>query len=291
MEMLAKGYGIIEAPVWLPDRGLLFSDVIFGGVFCLTENGDVEEVFAHRRGVGGMSVHTAGGMVVSGRNISYKPFDGGATITLLEGNEDLGLLGFNDITTDAQGRIYAGGVASSPFIDEVDLLDPGDLYMIDLDGSARKVGSGVLLSNGLGFSPDGKTLYHTDSRRDAVYCYSVNDDGTLGPKTMFVGQDSFPKGELPDGLAVSEDGAVWVAVAEEGYGLAVFNADGSLREHIEIPLPMCTSVCFGGPDLRDLYIVSGSEGVEGEKEGAIFRIRTEVAGLPVAPARVALPGS
>ena len=51
---------------------------------------------------------------------------------------------------------------------------------------------------------------------------------------------------------------------------------------------MCTSVCFGGADLRDLYIVSGSEGLEGDKRGAVFKVRTDVAGLPVAPARVTL---
>ena len=62
-----------------------------------------------------------------------------------------------------------------------------------------------------------------------------------------------------------------------------------LREHIEIPHPMCTSVCFGGDDLRDLYIVSGSEGLEGDKRGGVFKVRTDVAGLAVPPARVALP--
>ena len=59
-----------------------------------------------------------------------------------------------------------------------------------------------------------------------------------------------------------------------------------MREIIEIPHPMCTSVCFGGEDLKDLYIVSGSEGLEGEARGGVFRIRTTVSGLTVPLARV-----
>ena len=159
-----------------------------------------------------------------------------------------------------------------------------NLYLIDLDGSTRVVGEDVRLTNGLGFSPDGKTLYHSDSLRRAVCCYSVEADGSLGPKQTFVTTE---KG-VPDGLVVSEDGAVWVALAGGGKGVAVFNADGSQREHIEIPHPMCTSVCFGGDDLQDLYIVSGSEGLEGDRSGGVFKVRTEVAGLSVPDARVAL---
>src|SRR3954470_14467574 len=84
MQALAKGYGLIEGPVWDPQRGLLFSDVLFGGVYALSRSGSVSTLFEHRRGIGGMALHTAGGLVVSGRNVSYKPFDGGPTVTLLD---------------------------------------------------------------------------------------------------------------------------------------------------------------------------------------------------------------
>ncbi len=92
----------------------------------------------------------------------------------------------------------------------------------------------------------------------------------------------------PDGLAVSSDGAVWVALAGGGHGVAVYEPSGRQREFIEIPLPMCTSVCFGGEDLKDLYIVSGSAGAGSDRAGAVFRERVDVAGLALAPARVRL---
>ncbi|NKB99226.1 MAG: hypothetical protein GKR90_12135 [Pseudomonadales bacterium] len=281
MDALTEGYGLIEGPVWDPDRGLIFSDVLAGGVFCLAANGTVAEVFAHRKGIGGMSLHSNNGMVVSGRNISFKSFDGGDTVMLLDRNEDGGLVGFNDITTDAVGRVYAGGLGSSPVFEDGREQSAENLYLIDLDGSARVVAEDVRLTNGLGFSPDGKTLYHSDSIRRAVCCYAVEQDGTLGPKDTFVETE---RGS-PDGLVVSEDGAVWVALAG-GDGVGVYNADGTLREYIDIPHPMCTSVCFGGSDLRDLYIVSGSNGLEGDRRGGVFVVRTDVAGLPVPDAQI-----
>ena len=283
MEQLAQGYGLIEGPVWEDGKGLLHSDVLFGGVFRLNLDGIVETVFEHRRGIGGMALHEAGGLIVSGRNLSFKPFSGGATVTVLEQDESAGVVGFNDLATDADGRIYAGALGASPVFDDGREPRAGDLYLVDLDGSARVVALDVQLTNGLGFSPDGTTLYHSDSRRQTVFCYSVAADGSLGEKRPFVKTD----GGSPDGLAVSEDGAVWVALAG-GSGVGVYSASGAQQDLIEIPQPMCTSLCFGGADRRDLYIVSGSEGSQSDRAGAVYRTRTSVAGLPVANARTRL---
>ena len=281
MDKLTEGYGLIEGPVWHNERGLFFSDVKAGGVYSVTLDGVVTIAFEHRRGIGGMALHASGdGMIVSGRNVAYKPFDGGPTIELLAQSTGNPAVGFNDITTDSIGRVYAGELGGSPF--DATRGTPGDLWMIDTDGSNTVVGHDVLLTNGLGFSPDGRTLYHSDSLRAAVMKYDVHDDGTLGPKQHF----AYMVRGHPDGLVVSEDGAVWVALASGGSGVGVYNADGTHRAHIEIPMPMCTSVCFGGPDLRQLYIVSGSDGASSDRAGAVFVTNTEVNGLPVAPATV-----
>ena len=281
MELITDGYGLIEGPVWMEAEGLFFSDVIFGGVYCLKMNGEVVPVFPHRKGIGGMAPHISGGLVVSGRNVSFKPFNGGETTMLLDRDEKSGLVGFNDITTDASGRIYAGGLGSSPVFEDGREPRSENLYLIDIDGSCRVVAQDIRLTNGLGFSPGGETLYHSDSTRRTVFCYAVEDDGSLGEKKPFAVIDQ----AAPDGLVVSEDGAVWVALAGGG-GVGVFGADGTFKELIEIDHPMCTSVCFGGERLNDLYIVSGSDGLDGDRRGGVFRIRTPVAGLPVAESKV-----
>ena len=284
MQVITQGYGLIEGPIWVAGKGVLFSDVQFGGVFCVDENNEVEELFGHRKGIGGMAEHVQGGVVVSGRNISFKSYLGGPTVTLLDRDEQAGLLGFNDIVADHQGRVYAGGLAGNPLADNGSAPAAENLYLIDVDGSARVVAQDIRLTNGLGFSPDGKTLYHSDSLRRSVFSYAVSSDGSLGPKELFVRTER----GAPDGLKVSEDGAVWVALAAGGSAVAVYNADSSLRQYIEIPHPMCTSLCFGGDDLKDLYIVSGSEGLTGDKAGGIFKLRADVAGLPLAAAKTRL---
>ncbi len=283
MEKLASGYGLIEGPVWDDARGLIFSDVLGGGVFLLDESGEVSMLIEHRRGIGGMASHVDGGLIVSGRNIAYKPPPPNTqmTVVLLDRDVENGNVGYNDITADDAGRIYAGSLGS-PVFDGGEQV-PGSLYLIDLDGSSRVVATDIGLTNGLAFSPDASVLYHADSPRASVFCYAVSGNGDLGEKQRFA---RMPQG-APDGLVVAADGAVWVALAG-GSGVAVFEASGELREVVEVPLPMVTSVCFGGTDRRDLFIVTGSEGVDGDNAGSIFRFRTDVPGLPVPVARVPL---
>lgn len=286
METLARGYGLVEGPLWVPGRGLMFSDVLNGGVFCLGPEGDVVSVFEHRRGIGGLALHQAGGLVVSGRNVSYKPFGGGDTVVLLDRDPDAGNVGYNDLTTDAAGRIYVGSLGASPVFADGREPSPGDLWLIDLDGSARVVGREIWLTNGLGFSPDGRTLYHSDSSAGTVWRYTVAADGDLGPKEVF----ARPQRGVPDGLAVAADGTVWVALAREGHGVAVFDSAGADVDFVRIPEPMCTSVCFGGDNLDHLYVVSGSQGSGSEAGGAVHRFEPGVAGCPVAPAQVSIGG-
>jgi gluconolactonase len=285
MERLATGYTLIEGPVWDPARGLLFSDVHDGGVFCLSRSGAVEPVIEHRRGIGGIALHERGGLVVGGRNIAYKGPAAAGTVVLLDSERAGGGAGFNDLTTDEAGRIYVGSLGMSPF-DAGAEARPGALHVIDLDGSSRTLWSGVKLTNGLGFSPDGRKLYHSDSRANIVGVYDVRADGSVSERRTFARVEP----GVPDGLAVAEDGSVWVASAGGG-AVRVFDADGSERRPIPVAQPGVTSLCFGGDDLRDLYVVTGTVGGPADHTGSVYRLRVDVPGLPVPPARVALPSA
>ena len=281
MEELASGFGLIEGPTWDPGRGLLFSDVPNGGVFCLDEAGRVSTVVEHRRGIGGLALHADGGLVVGGRNVAYKGPRAPGTVVLLPGDCVEGIVGFNDLTTDEAGRVYVGSLGSSPFEPE-GARRSGYLHVIDLDGSSRVLAPDIKLTNGLGFSPDGKRLYHCDSRNGFVGVYGVHADGTVGPREVFA---RVAPG-IPDGLAVAEDGSLWVAMAR-GDAVLVLAPEGTIRERIPT-VHMPTSVCFGGADLRDLYVVSGSDGTGREDGGGVYRMRVDVPGLPVPPARVSI---
>src|SRR5882757_2992382 len=281
MDLVASGYGLIEGPVWDKLHGLYFSDVINGGVFRLDRAGQVAPVVPKRRGIGGMALHATGGLVVGGRDIACVSLADGSTQSLLSLDAIPGATGFNDLTTDGAGRIYVGSLAFRVFGGEPP--KPGHLHVIDLDGSMRTLSDGVMLTNGLGFSPDGRRLYHSDARGPLVRVYDVAPDGSVGPWRQFA---SLGEAGVPDGLKVASDGSVWVADAHGGR-VAVFDADGAHRQDIAVPLPMVTSLCFGGDDLRDLYVVTGSRGGPHENCGSIFCCRVDVAGLALPVARVA----
>lgn len=282
MQHVATGYGLIEGPLWDATRGLYFSDVANGGVFLLDRAGTVSQVVPKRRGIGGMALHESGGLVVGGRDIAFISLKDGMTKVLLGQAAIPGATGFNDLTTDAAGRLYVGSLAYKVFGGESPR--PGYLHVIDLDGSMRTISDGILLTNGLGFSPDGSRLYHSDARSGIVRVYDAMRDGGVRPWRQFA---SMGEGGVPDGLKVAADGSVWVADAHGGR-VAVFAADGRHLRDVAVPLPMVTSLCFAGDDLRDLYIVTGSRGGPSQNCGSIFRTRVEVPGLPLPLARVAI---
>lgn len=282
MKQLATGYGLIEAPLWDAERGLLFSDVQNGGVHALGRDGRVTTLIPHRRGIGGMVHHVDGGVVVGGRNVAFKSLDGQRTEILLDKDITETAIGFNDFTTDAAGRLFVGSLGFQVFSGDPER--PGHLHVVHLDGTVATASDGIMLTNGMGFSPDGTRLYHSDARKNIVRVYEV-DDGRVGEWSVFA---EFEDGH-PDGLCVAEDGAVVVAVAFGGR-VAVLEPDGSLRESLRVPRPMVTSVAFGGDDLRDLYVVTGSREGPHENCGSIYVTGIGVAGLAVPPCRVRLRG-
>ena len=160
MQELATGYGLIEGPVWDAAKGLYFSDVLGGGIHLLDREDKVSLAVPKRRGVGGMALHADGGLVAGGRDIVHVSLADHSMKVLLDRKAADNAVGFNDLTTDAKGRIYVGSIAFAIFKGEE--MKPGNLYVIDLDGKARKISDGIMLTNGLGFSPDGRRLYHSD---------------------------------------------------------------------------------------------------------------------------------
>ncbi|MDB5687965.1 MAG: hypothetical protein JWR77_2554 [Rhizorhabdus sp.] len=282
LETISTGHALLEGPVWSPELGLLVADAIVGGVHAYKPGAEPELVVPHRRGIGGMALHENGAVIIGGRNLAMKrPASEGddSTTVLLENDPENDIIGYNDLAVDAVGRIYIGSLA---FVAATTREGkPGKLHLIDLDGSTRVVAEDILLTNGLGFSPDGKTLYHSDSLRHVVYAYDVAADGGLNNRRNFV----TTTGGMPDGLVVDSAGTVWVA--EPNSGLVVgYSAAGEKNGDIAIPVPMVTSMCFGGEDLRDLYIVSGSEGQDTDRGAGIYKLRVEVPGQAPNWARV-----
>jgi len=274
IETLATGYGLIEGPRADPEGNLYFSDVTNGGVYRRAPDGRVETVVPRRRGVGGIALHADGGIVISGRNICH--VRDGETRVLFE-REDVP--GFNDIFTDARGRVYCGSMRADPFKTEGERT-PGELWRIDAAGTAVELYGDVSLTNGIGLSPDGRLLYHSDTAAQHVVVHELTPDGRAKDRRAIDVAPGFP-----DGLAVDEEGVIWVALYGSGC-VARYRPDGAPDGRLEVPASSVTSLCFGGADRRDLYVVSADNSDDPELGGSIFRTRVDVPGLAAPLARV-----
>jgi D-xylonolactonase len=279
VETLTYGYGLIEGPRVAPDGGLYFSDVHNGGVRRLDPDGSVEIVVPKRRGVGGISLHADGGIVMSGKNVCH--VRDGETRILYE-RDDVG--GFNDLFVDAAGRIYVGSLRDDPFGQVTKDRKTGDAYRIDAPGEAVTLYSGVGLSNGIGFSPDGRQLYHVDSAINSILVHEVDDAGEVveGSGATFVRLDR----GTPDGLTVDSEGGVWVAVVNEGM-VARFTADGMPDRQIKVPATFVTSLCFAGADRDELIVVTADNTEDASRAGTVFRVSADEVGATGLPAPLA----
>jgi D-xylonolactonase len=270
-ETLASGYGLVEGPTVAPDGGLYFSDVLRGGVHHLAPDGSISMVVPKRRGVGGIALHADGGLVLSGRDIVH--VQSGETRTLFS---IPGLPGWNDLCTDDAGRVYAGALRFPVFDPNADVL-PGECWRIDGEGNAHRLYAGVVHPNGIGVSPDGRTLWHSDTRSRRLVVHDLVGDGVARRR-------EFPVDGHPDGLAFDEAGCCWVAVAGGGR-LERFTPAGEVDTRLEVPASMVTSVCFAGEDLAEIIAVSADHSLQPDCHGSIFRARAPVRGAPVHPAR------
>jgi len=273
IEMLAYGYGLVEGPRVDDDGSLYFSDVHGGGVRRLALDGAIDVVVPKRRGVGGIALHVDGGIVISGRDICHVR-DGVSRIVFAPDAP-----GLNDLFVDAAGRVICATMRSNPFSLEGPRT-PGEAWLLELDGGAHELYGDIALTNGIGFSPDGTTLYHADTTR-GVWAHDY-DNGSVSNRRPFVGVGTVS----PDGLAVDEAGTVWVADVSGTGAVRGFSPDGTELDRVEVPAQMVTSLCFGGPDRRDLYIVTGDNTDDPERRGSIFGTRANVAGCAVPRARV-----
>lgn len=258
-ETIAHGYGLAEAPTIDADGALLFSDVLGGGIYRLDAAGDVTTVVPKRRGVGGMALHADGGVVCSGRDVVH--IRDGDTRTVLHVD---GVSGWNDLCTGHDGRVYAGALRFAVFDPGADVI-PGEVWQVDRE--PRVLLDDVVHPNGIACSPDQRTIYCSDTRARRLIVLDVDSTERTDVDVSAYGH--------PDGMAIDETGAIWLALVSGGLGR--FRPDGTLDQRFEVPSEFVTSCCF---DDRILYVTTGTS------THSVLRTEVEVAGAPITPARV-----
>jgi sugar lactone lactonase YvrE len=271
LELLAEGYAFLEAPRVDSNDNLYFSDIVIGGVFRRSPDGKTTHLIPDRGWIGGIAINHDGRLVLSGRGglILYDPQTDRREVLFdsLDG-EPVGSI--NDIQPDGRGGLYAGLIDPAAQMLAKSRAQP--LVLVSPERRARRVADGIKVTNGIGLSPDGRTLYQAETM-DGVLAYDRAPDGSLSNQRLAI------KHSLTDGLVVDSAGYIWLA-APNGSAVFRYAPDGQLDRRIDVPVKEVASLTFGGSDLRDLYIVTGSaiDKKEYPRTGNVYRMRSDVAG-------------
>ncbi|EDO43634.1 predicted protein [Nematostella vectensis] len=196
---------------------------------------------------------------------------------------------FNDGKCDPAGRFWAGNMGPEPRATEV-VPEQGSLFCLHADGAVTKHDSKITISNGLGWSPDNKTMYFIDSiPARCVYAYDFDmPTGSISNRRIAVQVD--PLYGVPDGMSVDSDGMLWVAMYNGGKVVRYDPSNGKELSVIEFPVSKTTSCCWMGPDYDQLIVTSERCRLSQEEKdaqplaGSVFRVKNLGAkGLPSIP--------
>jgi sugar lactone lactonase YvrE len=279
-----------EGARWDAGAGeLLWVDILAGVLRRAVEDGAGLRTVAEVR-IGeplGAAAPVAGGgwLLAAGRG--FRHLTPGGELTTLVDTEPAGVR-MNDAACDPQGRFWAGSMAADPTGPD---REPGRgrLLRCDPDGAVRAALPTATIANGLGWSPDDRTLYHADSGRGVVTAYPVDPaTGELGPGRELVR----PERGVPDGLTVDDEGALWVAVNGAGE-VRRYSPGGEPLAAIRLPVSQPTSVAIGGATGRRLFVTTAYERMAHPEPdaGRVFAVDDVGVGAPpVRPFRGTLPG-
>lgn len=268
-----------ESPLWSPHEGVLYwLDCLQPAIHSFNPQTAANKSTILNQIVTSISLYSENSLLVTVE-------EGYAFANLLTGS--LTLIGnpyahqaviFNDGKCDREGRFWSGTAAK-------DWQSPiGVLFQLSADLKFKPMDKGFILSNGIGFSPDNKYLYFSDSSAHTIYRYDFDlSSGAITNKKAFI---IIPDSEgLPDGMTVDAQGNLWVAMWD-GWSINRYDPQGKKIDSIKLPIPRPTSVAFGDRDLSTLYITSARIGLSEEQlklsplSGSLFAMQTSFKGLP-----------
>jgi sugar lactone lactonase YvrE len=175
----------------------------------------------------------------------------------------------NDAKADVWGHIWAGTMPVAPGPPS-QWPASGGLYRLAADGNITRHDTGITIANGPAFSPDGRTMYHTDSARHTVYRFALDAHGNPGPREIHISCD--PAEGAPDGMTCDAEGGLWIGFYG-GSRIARYHPDGRFDRAITLPTPQITNVAFAGADLTRMFVTSAGDGRPDDPfAGALFEV-------------------
>ena len=273
-----------EGPLWNEDeRALYWVDIPSGRLFRYSPATSTNELaYQHDSMIGGYTFQADGTILLFGVRGQIVRWNAGVVETVvsdIDGERDGR---FNDVIADPEGRVFCGTMPTDAHL--------ARLYRLDRDGSLTKVLDDVGLSNGLGFSPDNRVMYHTDSdnRRISRFVYDAASGELTNRATLIETPDD---GSVPDGMAVDAEGTIWSA-RWDGHALYRYDPEGVLLGKVPFPVRKVSSVTFGGDDYTTAFVTTAGGGERGDREGttagSLYRINLGVRGRPPFRSRIGL---
>jgi sugar lactone lactonase YvrE len=271
--------GVGESPVWVAaEHSLYWVDIPGRQLWRWDARTGQAEVRATAEMPGCIAPRQAGGFVCAMETGVFHLDRDGETRMLAPVTHARGGMRFNDGRCDRQGRLRAGTMVM-----DMSLADASGAFYA-LDGSRlEKLLDGFITPNGLAFSPDGRTMYLSDSHPDvqAIWAFDYDvDTGRPSNRRLFV--DMKPLPGRPDGAAMDEDGGYWICGNDAGL-VHRFTPDGRLDRSLEVPVKKPAMCAFGGPGLDTLFVTSirpGGDLSDQPLAGGVFALTPGVRGLP-----------
>lgn len=281
----AANYHIVlgEGPLWIErEQKLYWLDILEGRIYRYEHaTGRSEQCFQGDRPIGGIAEARDGGLIVlmdKGGVFGWR--DGRMSRTVVESIKAESMNRFNDCIADPEGRLFAGTI----HLDDPSQLT-GRLWRIDPDGSHHVMKEGVGISNGMAFTPDLTGFFFTDTLAKTIWKYDYDRaTGRLSNERVFLRMD--PNTQNPDGMTIDAEGNLWVAQALHGH-IQVYRANGEPIGRVDTPAAFTSSLTFGGPDYRTLFVTTGHgvisdwpSGRWGPSAGALLMAPAPVQGRP-----------
>lgn len=257
-----------EGPLW-DDRTqtLTWNDIPPGTLYRYSPaNGTNVVEYQHEAAVGGHTLQEDDSLVIFGADGKILILRDGEITTIQEAIPEVVGSRFNDVAAGPRGEVFCGTMPLK--------LGDARLYRLDPDGLLHLVWDDIALSNGIGFSPDEKTFYLSDSNNRLIYRADYNKaDGSLSNREVLIRLDD--DSAVPDGMTVDANGDLWVAIWD-GSCVLHYSAAGELIDKVNFPVKKVSSINFGGLEFGTAYVTTAGgqnrEGNDGPLAGSLFAV-------------------
>lgn len=273
---------LLESPVWSEvEQALYLVDILAQTLIRYSPSEGSIARWKLPGDVGCVALRNTPGHVVLGLRSGLFGFDTAseALEPLAPVDYDVRTTRFNDGCIDRAGRLWIGTI-----------YEPRDhpaaaLYRYGGGGVLKRVRKGFTTSNGLAFSREGHVVFFADTPQRKVWAFDIDEEGELHHQRIFIDFEAAGLPGRPDGATVDADGCYWLALID-AWRVARFDPQGRLMEEIELPVRWPTKPCFGGPELKTLYVTSLRTGrdaaqlAESPQSGTLIAIETDIRGRP-----------